>query len=79
VVLVAESLLVTSYGIKWYWLEHGLSTSSQNGLRLLNELFKTSPESRLGGVINSALYLQFRVRNFVLQDSEISCRRVSYG
>ena len=31
-VLLAVTLLVISFGIKWYWLELGLFTSSQNSL-----------------------------------------------
>ena len=42
VVLSGESLLVTTPGINWYWLESGLVSSSQNGLRPLNPFFNCS-------------------------------------
>jgi hypothetical protein len=82
--LSAESLLVTTPGINWYWLEPGIFTSSQNGLRPLNPFFNCSKHrwSMVRRPLffgNSALYLQFGVPSFILQDSETGCRRMSYG
>jgi hypothetical protein len=84
VVLSAESLLITTSGINWYWLEPGLLTSSQKGLRPQNPFFSCSKHR--WSMVMRPLFLEIRpcifgfgVRSFVLQDSEIGCRRESYG